>query len=72
MHPACPRHHDRTQRSARPFCPRKRPQADAPGARKAMPARTPCRSSCSRAALGVRNGRHPNRARHRRPSARRS
>eukprot|EP00969_Alexandrium_andersonii_P209813 9268427-Alexandrium_andersonii.AAC.1 len=31
MHPACPRHHDHTQRSARPFCPRKRPHADAPG-----------------------------------------
>eukprot|EP00969_Alexandrium_andersonii_P290991 12863102-Alexandrium_andersonii.AAC.1 len=50
MHPACSRHRDRTQRSAFPYGPGQRPHADVPGVRKAVPSRTPCRSSCSGAA----------------------
>eukprot|EP00969_Alexandrium_andersonii_P079502 3505743-Alexandrium_andersonii.AAC.1 len=57
MHPVCLRRRDHTQRSASPFCPRKRPRADAPGARRAMPTRTPRCSSCSGAARGICNGR---------------
>eukprot|EP00969_Alexandrium_andersonii_P077623 3423660-Alexandrium_andersonii.AAC.1 len=37
-----------------------------------MPTRAPCCSSCSRAAPGACNGRHPRCVRRRRPSARRS
>eukprot|EP00969_Alexandrium_andersonii_P001624 71290-Alexandrium_andersonii.AAC.1 len=56
MHPECPRHHDHTQRGARPSCPRKRPHPDAPGGRKAVPSCTPCCSSGSGAAPGGRSG----------------
>eukprot|EP00969_Alexandrium_andersonii_P007998 348432-Alexandrium_andersonii.AAC.1 len=72
MHPECPRHHHHTQRSAHLSCPRRRPHADAPGDCKAVPSRTPCRSSCSGAALGRWNGRHPRNARCRCLPARRS
>eukprot|EP00969_Alexandrium_andersonii_P291183 12872222-Alexandrium_andersonii.AAC.1 len=56
MHPECPRHHDHTQRSAHPSCPRRRHPADAPRDRKAAPSRTPCCSSGSGAAPGGRSG----------------
>eukprot|EP00969_Alexandrium_andersonii_P287512 12711052-Alexandrium_andersonii.AAC.1 len=42
MRPECSRHRDRTQRSAYPNGPRKRPRADVPGDRKAVLSRTPC------------------------------